>query len=61
MNHMPPAASDYYSYPLHLTGYASPLGAVPDVDVVQRLHDVVREVTGKAVEQPAKPRMGFLP
>ncbi|MBT2322539.1 hypothetical protein J7E62_09295 [Variovorax paradoxus] len=30
-------------------------------DVVAKLHEVVKEVTGRAVEPPKKQRMGFLP
>lgn len=35
-------------------------GEAPDHDPVQALRDVVAEVTGKPVEAPPKPRMGFL-
>lgn len=52
---------DEYSYPLHLTGFASTLPAEEEDDTISRLHDVVREITGRPVETPAKPRMGFLP
>ncbi len=42
-------------------GYASPTGVHDEPeDVIARLHQVVKEVTGKEVEQKPKPRMGFL-
>jgi len=58
---MPITADDEYNYPLHMTGTATTLPAEPQDDVVQRLHAVVMEVTGKAVPQQEKPRIGFLP
>lgn len=33
----------------------------PPADVAEQLRRVVEEVTGKPVEAPARPRMGFLP
>ena len=49
-----------YSYPLHTSGHVSTLPSEPDDPVIERLHEVVREVTGVAVEKQPKPRMGFL-
>lgn len=58
----PITLDEEYSYPLHLTGGIGTL-TVTEVhsDVVAQLHAIVKEVTGKEVEQPVKPRMGFLP
>lgn len=50
-----------YSYPLHASGYASTLPVDDELDIIKALHDVVREVTGKEVGRPPKPRIGFLP
>lgn len=55
-----PTLQDEYSYTLHMTGYSSTLPAEEEDDIVARLHAVVKEVTGKAVEQPVKARMGFV-
>ncbi|CAB5220913.1 hypothetical protein UFOVP241_49 [uncultured Caudovirales phage] len=52
---------DDYSYTVHQTGSVSTLPAEPENETVEQLHQVVFEVTGKRVEPPAKPRMGFLP
>lgn len=52
---------DEYSYPLHQSGYVSTLPVDHSNDIVQRLRDVVREVTGIEVQTPEKPRIGFLP
>jgi hypothetical protein len=52
---------DEYSYVLHQMGTASTLGAEPEDETIKALHAVVAEVTGKPVEPPAKPRIGFLP
>jgi hypothetical protein len=49
------------SYPVHSTGTASTLPAEQEDEVVRLLREVVKEVTGRDVEQPAKPRIGFLP
>ena len=57
----PITLDDEYSYPLHQTGFASTLPAEPEDKAIADLHQAVFEVTGKRVEQPAKPRMGFLP
>jgi hypothetical protein len=61
MTKQPTRANDEYSYPLHMTGTASGSYSEEADGVVKRLHEVVREVTGKGVEQPVKPRIGFLP
>ena len=57
----PITADEEYSYPLHMMGTASP--SQPDLhdDLIDRLHAVVEEVTGKKVEKPEKLRIGFLP
>ena len=53
---------DEYSYPLHSSGSVSVIpGVDDDDDIVQQLHDVVREITGVEVERKQKQRMGFLP
>lgn len=57
----PIVLNDDWSYPLHMTGAASTLPPEAPDDAVARLHAVVKEITGKAVEVPPKPRMGFLP
>lgn len=44
-----------------MMGYASCLPAEQADETVRRLHEVVAEVTGRPVELPLKPRMGFLP
>lgn len=61
MNRRPIVLEDEYSYPLHATGAASTLPPEPEDDTIARLHAAVKEVTGRDVEPPAKPRMGFLP
>lgn len=60
---MNPASDDEgYSYPLHMLGSASATGQQDEIDdIIKRLHDVVREVTGRPVETAPKPRIGFLP
>jgi hypothetical protein len=58
----PITLDEEYSYPLHTVGTAS--GSYQEDqadDVVSRLHQVVKEVTGVEVERPQKPRIGFLP
>lgn len=50
---------DEYTYSLHMTGQATTLPAEEEDDTIKRLHQVVAEITGKPVEQPAKPRIGF--
>lgn len=57
----PKAEQDEFSYPLHMSGAASPLPAEQQDDTIARLHAVIKEITGKDVEKPIKPRMGFLP
>jgi hypothetical protein len=49
-----------YSYSLHMSGSASTLPVDDAEDIIKRLHDVIAEVTGKHVEVPARPRIGFL-
>lgn len=44
-----------------MMGYASCLPVEQGDDAVRQLHEVVQEITGRAVEQAEKPRMGFLP
>jgi len=58
-----PIRSDEYWYEVTpwATGYASCLPVDHGDDTVRQLHEVVAEITGKAVEQAEKPRMGFLP
>ena len=53
--------SDEYSYPLHMTGQASTLPKEDQEDIVERLHNVVEEVTGKPVKRPAARSIGFMP
>jgi hypothetical protein len=57
----PITLDDEYSYPLHMQGSVSTLPAPREDDVIERLHQAVKDVTGKEVEIPPKPRMGFLP
>lgn len=54
---------DEWTYPLHLTGSAHSVSSERDdeCEAVRRLREIVEEVTGKPVEQPQKPRIGFLP
>lgn len=47
-------------YPLHQSGSASTLPTEQERDIIERLHEVVAEITGKPVDRPKKPRMGFL-
>jgi hypothetical protein len=49
------------SYPLHSTGTASTLPAEDENEAVRLLREVVKEVTGRDVDEPSKPRIGFLP
>lgn len=51
--------SDEYSYTLHMSGSASTLPVDDTEDTVALLHAVIKEVTGKEVEKPAKAPMGF--
>lgn len=58
----PIVLDDYYSYPLHQSGYATTLPAEPaGRDFAAELRAVVREVTGKDVPEPEPRRIGFLP
>jgi hypothetical protein len=52
---------DEYSYPLHTSGSVSTLPVEDENEAITQLHQAIFEVTGKRVEQSAKPRMGFLP
>lgn len=54
-------ADGEYSYPLHQSGHASTLPPEPQCEAVRLLHEAIKEVTGRDVETPAKPRIGFLP
>lgn len=52
---------DEWSYPLHMMGYASTLPAEEDAhDPVVDLHNVVEEITGRAVAKPEPRRIGFI-
>ena len=57
----PITMDDEYSYPVHTSGHASTLPAEPGDETIARLHQAVFDVTGQRPEQPAKPRIGFLP
>lgn len=52
---------DEYAYPLHMTGQATTLPVEPEDEVIKRLHEIVKEVTGIDIQRPEKPRIGFLP
>jgi hypothetical protein len=52
---------DTDSYSLHMSGQASTLPAEEENETVRMLREVVKEITGRDVEQPMKPRIGFLP
>lgn len=56
----PTTTDDEWSYVVHMMGTATTLPAEEEDDAIARLHKVVEEVTGKPVEKPAKPRMGFV-
>lgn len=45
----------------YMQGYAGVLPATPEDDLIARLHEAVKDVTGKPVEPLPRPRMGFLP
>ena len=51
---------DDESHTLWMTGQATTLSNEPDEDIIERLHAVVAEITGRPVLKPQKPRMGFL-
>ncbi len=61
MQRRPITLDDEYSYPLHVTGTASTLPPEAESEAIALLHAAVKEVTGRDVEPPQKPRMGFLP
>lgn len=61
MKSEPIIMDDEWTYPLHMSGQATTLHQDEPEDIVERLRAVVEEVTGKPIERPAKPRMGFLP
>ena len=44
-----------------MQGYAGTLPAEPEDSIIEKLHQAVKDVTGKAVEVAERPRMGFLP
>ena len=50
---------DEYSYPLHSSGYVSTLPQEDRDYIKEALEQSVFEITGKAVEQPVKIKMGF--
>lgn len=55
---------DEWSYPLHILGSASTAGEPDESESdcrVRKLREIVEEVTRQPVDEPAKPRMGFLP
>lgn len=60
-NEHPTTLEDEYHYPLHLQGSVSTLPVPAEDDVIARLHQAVKDVTGKDVEAAPKPRIGFLP
>jgi hypothetical protein len=57
----PDVNDEEFSYPMHMVGSITTLPPEPEVEAVRRLHEVVAEVTGQPVDEPAKPRIGFLP
>ena len=56
-----PSADEDYGQALWMQGSASTLPVNTEESVIDQLHAVVKEVTGRDVEQPQKPRIGFLP
>jgi hypothetical protein len=58
---LPRADDGSDSYSLHMSGQASTLPAEEENETVRMLREVVKEITGRDVEQPTKPRIGFLP
>lgn len=55
---------DDYSYPLFMVGHASTLPPEQEAEAerrVRELRELIYEITGIPAEQPAKPRIGFLP
>lgn len=57
----PITLDDQYTYPMHMTGQATTLPVEQEDDVINRLHEVVKEITGIEVVKAEKPRIGFLP
>jgi hypothetical protein len=57
----PITSDDEYSYPLHMQGHAGTLPIEHERDYGAELRAVVKEITGKDVPTPIKPRIGFLP
>lgn len=51
---------DFASCPMSGTGYASTLPVDGPDEVIARLHEAVKDVTGKDVERPAPAKIGFL-
>lgn len=53
---------EYYAGSMSNMGAAHSVSSDPDPEdeAVRLLHEAVKEVTGKPVDEPAKPRMGFL-
>ena len=58
-------SDDYWPEPslLGMSGSAHAVSSEADQqnEAIRLLHEAVKEVTGKAVEAPAKPRIGVLP
>lgn len=58
-------SDDYRPEPsiLGVSGSAHAVSSETDSqdEAIRLLHEAVKEVTGKAVEEPTKPRIGFLP
>lgn len=58
-------SDDYWPEPsiLGVSGSAHAVSSETDAqdEAIRLLHEAVKEVTGKAVEAPVKPRIGFLP
>ena len=51
--------TDEYSYVVHSVGYGTTGDPDEECEAVRLLHDAVEEVTGKRIEPPVKPKMGF--
>ena len=54
---------DYVPSGIMAVGSAHSVSSEPDPadEAIRLLHEAVKQVTGKAVLPPARPRMGFLP
>mgnify|MGYP000169731078 CR=1 FL=1 len=50
---------DDYSYPLHQSGFVSTLPIEESNRIIEALRESIYEITGKRVEQPEQPKMGF--